>query len=227
MADGSRGVDFVTVDGGEGGTGASPRVFADSVALPFRLGFARVYAAFAEAGLTDRLTFVGSGKLGLTDNATVAFALGADMVNAGREAMLSIGCIQAQRCHTDHCPTGVATQNAWLTRGLEPVSKGQRCAQYLRTLRSELVKVTESIGVAHPALITPDDVEVLCGDYEARSLREVYGYAEGWGELGPTLKSELMDLVAAPPGTGEPRSAEAGAGERDLGGQDSLTTSTG
>ncbi|WP_278258669.1 glutamate synthase-related protein [Nocardioides convexus] len=67
----------------------------------------------------------------------MAFALGADLVNVAREAMLSIGCIQAQKCHTDHCPTGVATQNPWLVRGLDPVSKAERCAVYLRTLRKE------------------------------------------------------------------------------------------
>ena len=87
------------------------------------MGFSRVYAAFAEAGLTDDVTFIGSAKLGLPDNAAVAFALGADMVNVAREAMMSIGCIQSQKCHTDHCPTGVATQNAWLTHGLDPVAR--------------------------------------------------------------------------------------------------------
>ncbi len=109
MARGDRGVDFVTVDGGEGGTGAAPMVFTDSVSLPFRLAFTRVYALFAEADLTERLTFIGSGKLGLPDNALVAMALGCDLVNVGREAMLAVGCIQAQKCHTDRCPTGVAT----------------------------------------------------------------------------------------------------------------------
>lgn len=226
MESGERGVDFVTVDGGEGGTGASPRVFADSIALPFRLGFSRVYAAFAEAGLTDRVTFVGSGKLGLPENAVVAFALGADLLNVGREAMLAIGCIQSQKCHTDHCPTGVATQNPWLVRGLEPVSKGERCAQYLRTLRGELVKVTESVGVAHPGLITVDDVEVLCGDYEARSLREVYGYRGDWGTLGADLVEELMEVVGAVlgPVAPDPGLREAGEGEKPLG-QEHLTTS--
>ncbi len=87
MADTGRGVDHVTIDGGEGGTGAAPLVFADSVSLPFRLGFSRVYKIFAEAGLHERVVFVGSGKLGLPENAVVAFALGADMVNVGREAM--------------------------------------------------------------------------------------------------------------------------------------------
>jgi glutamate synthase domain-containing protein 2 len=82
----SRGVDFVNIDGGEGGTGASPLVFTDSVALPFRLGFSRVYREFAQRGLQERVVFVGAGKLGLPDNAVFAFALGADLVNVGREA---------------------------------------------------------------------------------------------------------------------------------------------
>ncbi|MGW1155211.1 glutamate synthase-related protein, partial [Streptomyces rubiginosohelvolus] len=104
MERGDRGVDFVTVDGGEGGTGAAPLIFSDSVSLPFRTGFTRVYGVFAERGLTDDITFIGSGKLGLPEKAVVAFALGVDMINVGREAMLSIGCIQAQKCHTDKCP---------------------------------------------------------------------------------------------------------------------------
>ncbi|AUG75264.1 glutamate synthase [Kitasatospora sp. MMS16-BH015] len=195
MARRDRGVDFVTVDGGEGGTGAAPRMFADSVALPFRMGFSRVYGTFAELGLTDELTFIGSGKLGLPENAAVAFALGADMINVAREAMLSIGCIQAQKCHTDKCPTGIATQNPWLARGLDPASKADRAANYLRTLRKELLKVSSAVGVAHPGLITPADVEMLNGDYEARPLAEVYGYQAGWGELSTQLAKEITALM--------------------------------
>ncbi|MBL3666356.1 FMN-binding glutamate synthase family protein [Streptomyces sp. M2CJ-2] len=195
MARGDRGVDFVTIDGGEGGTGAAPLIFTDSVSLPFRMGFSRVYGTFAELGLTDDLTFIGSGKLGLPENAAVAFALGADMINVGREAMLSIGCIQAQKCHTDRCPTGVATQNPWLVRGLDPASKATRTAAYLRTLRKELMKVSSAIGVAHPALITATDIEIMNGDYEARTLAGVYGYKDGWGELGPHLAKEITELL--------------------------------
>lgn len=195
MAPRERGVDFITVDGGEGGTGAAPLIFADSVALPYRMGFARVYREFAELGLTDDVTFIGSAKLGLPDNAVVAFALGADMVNVAREAMLSIGCIQAQKCHTDHCPTGVATQNPWLVRGLDPELKAQRCAIYLRTLRKELTRVSAAVGVPHPGLITCADVDIFNGDYEARPLAAVYGYQDGWGELGPDLRAQLVDLM--------------------------------
>ena len=99
--------------------------FAQPCYAAFQLGFARVYAAFARRGLHEQVVFVGGGKLGLPDNAVVAFALGCDLVNVAREAMLAIGCIQAQKCHTDTCPTGVATQNAWLSRGLDP--RSSRC----------------------------------------------------------------------------------------------------
>ncbi|MFE7627583.1 FMN-binding glutamate synthase family protein [Streptomyces sp. NPDC057509] len=195
MARGDRGVDFVTVDGGEGGTGAAPLIFSDSVSLPFRMGFSRVYGTFAEQGLTDDITFIGSGKLGLPENAVVAFALGADMVNVAREAMLSIGCIQAQKCHTDKCPTGIATQDPWLVRGVDAPSKAIRAAVYLRTLRRELLKVSGAVGVAHPGLITTADIEVMNGDYEARGLASVYGYKDGWGELAPHLAQEITALV--------------------------------
>ncbi|MEU8544865.1 FMN-binding glutamate synthase family protein [Streptomyces sp. NPDC048717] len=198
MARGDRGVDFVTVDGGEGGTGAAPLIFSDSVSLPFRMGFSRVYGTFAERGLTDDLTFIGSGKLGLPENAAVAFALGVDMINVAREAMLSIGCIQAQKCHTDKCPTGIATQNPWLVRGVDAPSKATRAATYLRTLRKELLKVSGAVGVAHPGLITTDDIEIMNGDYDARSLASVYGYKEGWGELGPEPAREIAELVTRP-----------------------------
>jgi glutamate synthase (ferredoxin) len=193
---GGRGVDFVNVDGGEGGTGAAPLVFADSVAYPFRLGFAEVYKRFARAGLTDDVAFIGGGKLGLTENAVVGFALGLDGVQVGREAMLAVGCIQAQRCHTDRCPTGVATQDAWLQRGLDPQLKSTRAANYVVALRRDLLKVSEAVGVTHPGLLTPDDVDSVDGLRSARALREVYGYEPGWGELGPALKQDLAGLMA-------------------------------
>ena len=196
MVDGERGVDFITVDGGEGGTGAAPLVFSDAVALPFRLAFARVYAAFAREGITDKVTFIGSGKLGLPENALVAFALGVDMVHVAREAMLSIGCIQAQKCHTDHCPAGIATQNAWLVRGLDPTLKANRLHNYVRTLRRDLLKVSEACGVWHPALLTVDDVEILDGHKHSTPLGEIYRYEPGWGQLDEVNAAAIIDIMA-------------------------------
>ena len=190
-------VDFINIDGGEGGTGAAPLVFADSVSFPFRVGFSKVYKRFAEAGLTDDITFIGAGKLGLPDNALVAFALGADMVNVGREAMLAIGCIQAQKCHTDECPTGVATQRPWLMHGLDPELKSVRVANYVKTLRRDLLKVSEAVGVAHPALITADDIDLIDGLLSSKPLRDVYGYGRKWGTVGPELAAEITSIMAA------------------------------
>lgn len=118
------------------------------------------------------------------------------MINVAREAMLSIGCIQSQKCHTDKCPTGIATQNPRLARGIDPTSKSTRAAVYLRTLRRELMKISGAVGVAHPALITANDIEIMNGDYDARTLAGVYGYKDGWGELGPHLVNEITALVA-------------------------------
>jgi glutamate synthase (ferredoxin) len=196
MAADDRGVDFVNVDGGEGGTGAAPLIFTDSVALPFRIGFARVYAVFAGAGLHERVVFTGAGKLGLPDNAVIAFALGADTVNVGREAMLAIGCIQSQKCHTDRCPTGVATQNVWLLRGLDPTLKSARVANYLFSLRRDLLKVSEAVGVAHPGLITAEDVDIMDGQSGATGLGELYGYPHGITELGSELRRTVTTLMA-------------------------------
>jgi len=192
-----RGVDFVTIDGGEGGTGAAPLIFTDTVSLPFQLGFARVYKMFAERGLHEQVAFIGGGKLGLPDNAVVAFALGCDMVNVAREAMMAIGCIQAQKCHTDTCPTGVATQNAWLTRGLDPSSKSVRAANYIKTLRRDLLKVAESCGVEHPGLIDMDSVEVLDGRTGSTALRHVYEYDPGWGMPSAADRKEIIRLMTA------------------------------
>ncbi|MET0727788.1 MAG: FMN-binding glutamate synthase family protein [Acidimicrobiales bacterium] len=211
MASTGRGVDFVTVDGGEGGTGAAPMVFADSVALPWRVGFSRVYAIFARAGLTDQVTFIGSGKLGIPDNALVAFALGADLVNVGREAMFAIGCIQAQKCHTDRCPTGVATQNVWLSGGLDPSLKSVRASNYVRTLRRDLLKVSEACGLLHPGLISGEDVDVLHGHERAVPLHELYGYEPGWGQPSAADQAAVRELMAAtaPEGGAAPPSADA------------------
>jgi glutamate synthase (ferredoxin) len=190
-----RGPDFVTIDGGEGGTGASPLIFTDAVSLPFRMGFSRVYRIFAERGLHEDVVFVGAGKLGLPDNAVVAFGLGVDMVNVGREAMLSVGCIQAQQCHTGRCPTGVATQDKWLAHGLDPDSKFHRAANYITTLRRDLLKVAEACGVVHPALISPESVEILDTLADGRLLNVVYGYEPGWGMPSERDQQTLTALM--------------------------------
>jgi glutamate synthase domain-containing protein 2 len=173
------------------------------VSLPFRWAFSRAYRCFLAHGLTEDVVFVGSGKLGMPENALAAMALGCDMVHVGRTAMFAIGCIQAQKCHTDRCPTGVATQSRWLQRGLDPELKAVRCALYLASLRFELVRLARACGVPHPALVTADQLELLEDRWRAVPLREVVGYEEGWGRLSAADREEITRIMA----TGGPLAA--------------------
>ena len=117
------------------------------------------------------------------------------MVNVAREAMLAIGCIQSQRCHTDKCPTGVATQDPWLMRGLDAELKSVRAANYITTLRRDLLKVSEACGVAHPSLIGPNDVELVSGTSDAVPLHQTFGYAPEWGVPGASDRTEIARLM--------------------------------
>ena len=165
------------------------------MALPFRHGFSRVSRALAEHDLHDRITLVGSGKLGFPERALVAFALGCDMVAVAREPMLAIGCIQAQRCHTGHCPAGITTHNRWLQRGLDPGRKAERLAGYVSTLRKELLRLSRACGVAHPGLVGPDDLEILDGHYRARTLREVFEYGPEASGLDATQCDAITRIM--------------------------------
>jgi glutamate synthase domain-containing protein 2 len=193
-----RGPDFITIDGGEGGTGAAPLTFADHVSLPYKLGFTRVYKIFKDAGVADELVWIGSGKLGFPDRAVVAFALGADLIHVARETMLSIGCIQAQKCHTGHCPAGVATQSWWLQRGIVPEVAARRAQGYLESFRNELIAVTQASGYHHPGQYTPHDVELSAGPGVFKSLFEIYGYekAQFAPDLEPTHKERDEELAS-------------------------------
>ena len=195
MAAAGAGPDFLTIDGGEGGTGAAPLTFSDHVALPFKLGFARAYSAFAREGITDDVVFAGSGRLGFPDAALFAFGLGCDVVNVAREPMLAVGCIQAMRCHTGRCPTGVATQSRWLMRGLDPELKAARAANYLVDLRAEILALSRSCGVAHPALVTPDHLLIVGSGYRMQTVHDVFGYERAWTAVTPERRAEIERLV--------------------------------
>ncbi len=171
------GPDFITIDGGEGGTGAAPPSFADHVSLPFFYGFSTVYKLFQSKGIENRLVWIGAGKLGLPANGIKAMALGVDMINVAREAMMSIGCIQAQVCHTNRCPAGVATQNKWLERGINVPLKSDRFAQYASTYRKEMLDLAHAAGYEHPCQFTMNDIDLSLGDSNAtQSMKAHFGY---------------------------------------------------
>jgi glutamate synthase domain-containing protein 2 len=208
MARTGAGPDFITIDGGEGGTGAGPLVFTDHVALPFRIAQARVCALLAEAGVLGRTVVVGSGMLGLPARALLAFAMGCDMVNVGREAMLAVGCIQAQRCHTGRCPTGVTTHSPWLQGGLDPDRSARRLANYVEGLRAELLRLARTCGAIHPALVGIDRIELLDGERSIPAAA-LFGYRPEWGlppERDRVAVERLMaELSASGPGAAPQR----------------------
>jgi glutamate synthase domain-containing protein 2 len=177
MSKTKKGPDFITIDGGEGGTGAAPHAFADHVSMPFTFAFAKVYQIFQRHGLTDKVFFIASGKLGFAEKALMAFAMGADSINIAREAMMSIGCIQAQKCHTNHCPSGVATSNKWLQAGIDPTLKSERFYNYHRALVKEIAEISHACGYEHPSQLTMDDIELSMGDNNrTMSLSKTMGY---------------------------------------------------
>ncbi len=192
----NRAVDFVTVDGGEGGTGAGPLVFSDQVAFPFKIGMSRVYREFAEQDIHEKVVFIGSAKLGFPEATLFASALGCDMVAVAREAMLALGCIQAQRCHTGHCPTGVATQNKWLVRGLDPTLKADRVANYIITLRKEVLALSRACGLPHPSLITTDHLEILDDRFGTTSVERLFGHHQGLGLPSAEDQAAIREIMS-------------------------------
>ena len=185
-----KGPDFIAVDGGEGGTGAAPPSFADHVSLPWVYAFGDLYKLFQKKELCDRIVFIGSGKLGFPAKSAMAFAMGADCINVAREAMMSIGCIQAQICHTNKCPSGVATQNKWLQNGIDPTLKSVRLAQYFKTFRKELVEITHAAGYEHPCQFKMKDIEVNVDDHNLSSeMSTTYQY-----EKTPVAFKSMQDL---------------------------------
>lgn len=177
MATTNTGPDYIIIDGGEGGTGSAKGSFVDHVGLPFVDAFTTVYKIFLNHNIQNNIVWIGSGKLGFPAQVVKAMALGCDYINIAREAMLSIGCIQAQRCHTDKCPSGVATQTAWRQRGLDPTLKSVRFANYVKQLCHDVYDITASAGYHHPTQFTTKDISINSG--EARpliSLYDVYQY---------------------------------------------------
>lgn len=186
-----KGPDFITIDGGEGGTGAAPHAFADHVSMPFTFAFAKVYQIFQRQNLADKIYFIASGKLGFPEKALMAFAMGADSINIAREAMMSIGCIQAQQCHTNHCPSGIATSNKWLQAGIDISLKSERFFQYHFTLVKEIAEITHACGYEHPCELSMDDIELSMGDNNRTiTLSKALGYYK------TNIKYDGLDKIA-------------------------------
>ncbi|KHE67061.1 FMN-binding glutamate synthase family protein, partial [Halobacillus sp. BBL2006] len=150
MAESGEGPDFITVDGGEGGTGASYQELADATGLPIKTALPFVDDLLKKYKVRDRVKIFASGKLLTPDKIAIALALGADLVNIARGMMFSVGCIQAQVCHTNNCPVGVATTDPKLQKALIVEEKSFRTCNYVLSLREGLVNLAAAAGIDSP-----------------------------------------------------------------------------
>lgn len=170
--------DFVTVDGGEGGTGAAPLEFSNSLGMPGRDGLVFVHNALVGAGLRENTRVIYSGKVLSSFHMIRAFALGADTCNAARAMMFALGCIQALRCNNNTCPTGITTQNPALVKGLHVPGKTERVYQYHRASIHALLEMLAAMGLEAPAEVRPDHVFRRVDDLHVRSFAEIYEFLE-------------------------------------------------
>ncbi|WP_299025922.1 FMN-binding glutamate synthase family protein [uncultured Sulfitobacter sp.] len=147
--------DFIVVDGAEGGTGAAPLEFANHVGMPMVEGLTFVHNTLRGAGIRDQIKLGAAGKVVSAFDIARALALGADWCNSARGFMFAIGCIQAQACHTNHCPVGVATQDPLRARALDPVHKSKRVARFHRETLVALGEMTGAAGLSNPSQFLP------------------------------------------------------------------------
>jgi glutamate synthase domain-containing protein 2 len=164
--------DYVQVDGGEGGTGAAPAPLADYVGLPITQALPYVSALRDEHGLHERIRIVASGKLVTPDKVAWALCMGADFVSSARGFMFSLGCIQAMKCGSGKCPTGVTAVDPKLIRGLDPTDKAVRVSKYARQVADEVEIIAHSCGLTDATGFAPKhvtEIERGVGGFRAHS----------------------------------------------------------
>jgi glutamate synthase domain-containing protein 2 len=168
--------DFLVVDGGEGGSGAAPQALADHMGLSIDEALPRVVDALIEAGLKERVRVVASGKLLTPARAAWALCVGADFINTARGFMFSLGCIQALRCHTNTCPTGVTTHNKRLQRALVVEEKYLRVANYANNMNREIDMIAHSCGVRHARELRREHVRIVQANGQSSALNMISPY---------------------------------------------------
>jgi glutamate synthase domain-containing protein 2 len=166
--------DFITLDGSEGGTGAAPMTLIDYMGLPIAESLPVLVDTLVEYGLRKRIKVIASGKLITPAAVAWALCIGADFVNSARGFMFALGCIQALRCHKNTCPTGIATHNAWLERGLDPKNKSVRVYHYVKTLEHEVGLICHSCGVKKPRELHRRHVRIVAENGKSVSLEDMY-----------------------------------------------------
>lgn len=174
--------DYIVVDGGEGGTGAAPLEFVNHVGTPLREGLMLVHTTLVGLGLRDRIRIGAAGKITTAFDMVRTLAIGADWCNAARGYMFALGCIQAQKCHTDRCPSGVATQDARRWKALDVPDKAQRVFRFHQATLHALRELLAAAGLEHPHQLGPEHILRRVSPTKIHSLATIYHFLEP-GEL--------------------------------------------
>ncbi|PIZ04453.1 MAG: FMN-binding glutamate synthase family protein [Gammaproteobacteria bacterium CG_4_10_14_0_8_um_filter_38_16] len=170
--------DFITLDGAEGGTGASPESLIDYMGLPITESLPVLIDKLIEYGLRDRIKVIASGKMITAGSVAKALCVGADFVNSARGFLFSLGCIQALRCHNNTCPTGITTHNPSRMSGLDVKTKALNVANYVRRVNYEVGVISHSCGVHEPRELKRHHARMVTSTGVSKSLAEIYGVKE-------------------------------------------------
>ena len=171
-------LDFIVVDGAEGGTGAAPVELSNRVGMPLREGLILVRNALAGAGLKDQISLGAAGKVVSGAGLAINMALGADWCNAARAFMFSLGCVQSMKCHTGNCPTGVATQDESRQRALVIEDKAERVYQFQKQTVSALRDIVVAMGLDSPWQIRPHHLHERLNSAKSSSIDHIYPFLE-------------------------------------------------
>lgn len=191
--------DFIIVDGAEGGTGAAPLEFADNIGTPLTEGLITVHNALVGAGLRDRVRIGASGKIATGSDLVKRLAQGADYGNAARAMMFAVGCIQAQRCHTNTCPSGVTTQDPRRARALDVGDKTERVRRLQEATVASALQIMAAMGVTDPADLRPHMLRRRTDPQTVRSYDELYDWLAPGQLLAEPPESWAADWAAADP----------------------------
>ena len=168
--------DFITVDGGEGGTGAAPLEYTNSVGMPLREALAFVENCLIGFNLRERVKLIASGKIFTGFHLIKHLALGADLCNSARGMMLALGCVQSLTCNSNRCPTGITTQNPKLYKGLVVTDKAVRVAQFHEKTLTATAELLGSAGLKHPRLLNRTHLYRRVNQFEIRRYDQIFPY---------------------------------------------------
>ncbi|WP_155587519.1 MULTISPECIES: FMN-binding glutamate synthase family protein [Psychrobacter] len=187
--------DFIVVDGAEGGTGAAPVEFMDSVGMPLIDGFLFVHNTLVGAGIRDKIKIGVSGKIVSAFDIAKMLALGADWCNSARGFMFAVGCIQSRSCHTNTCPTGVATQDPYREKALDVPSKSERVASFHKNTLKSLANFVGAVGLSHPYDLHPYHVARRMDDGSIKLLSRCFYFIDEGALLTMNARSEIYNQM--------------------------------